>query len=120
VIELKQSSDNNILYATVHGKLTDDDYEDVLVPAIENKLKAYDKIRILVHMGDDFDSVEGEAAWEDAKVGLKHFTSFERTAIVSDRKWIRRSIKVFGFLVPGEVRLFSNDQLAEAEEWIAQ
>jgi acetoin utilization deacetylase AcuC-like enzyme len=120
IFELEQVADSNILIVTAMGRVTDDDYEDVLIPAMESTLENYDKVRILIQLGEDFDSIEGDAVWEDTKVGMKHFTSFEKCAIVSDKKWIIRSIKVFGFLVPGEVKLFANNQLAVARDWIAE
>ncbi len=120
MFELEQVTDSNILIVTAKGRVTDDDYEDILIPAMDSTLEKYGKVRILIQLGGDFDSIEGDAVWEDTKVGMKHFTSFEKCAIVSDKKWIRRSIKVFGFLVPGEVKLFANKQLAEAREWIAE
>jgi hypothetical protein len=120
MFELQQEPNSNILFVTAKGNITGDDYEDVLIPAIETTLADFDKIRILIHMGDEFERIEGEAAWDDAKVGLLHFTSFEKCAIVSDKKWIRRSIKLFGFLIPGQVKLFDNARLAEAKDWIAQ
>ena len=57
------------------------------------------------------------------KLGMKHFISFEKCAGVSDKKWIRRSVKMFRFLIPGEIKLFNNDQLAneqlaDAQAWI--
>ena len=57
--------------------------------------------------------------WDDAKVGLKHLTHFEKIAVVTDDKWIVRMVKAFGFMMPGEVSLFSNEQLAEAKAWIS-
>ena len=118
--ELEKVPDSNVLLVTAKGKIADDDYEDVLIPAIESTLEKYDKVRILVHLGAEYDGFEGEAMWDDTKVGLQHFTSFEKCAVVSDEKWIRRSIRAFGFLIPGEVKLFANDELSAAEEWVKQ
>jgi hypothetical protein len=56
--------------------------------------------------------------WDDTKVGLKHLTHFEKIAVVTDAEWIIRSIKVLGFMIPGEVKTFSNDQFDEAKTWI--
>jgi hypothetical protein len=118
--ELEKVPDTNILLVTAKGKITDDDYEDVLIPAIESTLQKFDKVRILVQLGEEYDGFEAEAMWDDTKVGLKNFTHFEKCAIVSDLKWLRRSIKAFGFLIPGEVKLFSNEELAAATGWIKQ
>ncbi len=120
MLDVTRQPDNNILYVAYKGKITDDDYEKVLIPALEAALKDYDKIRLLVQMGEDFAGMEGEAAWDDTKVGLQHFTHFEKIAVVTDVNWVRGSIKVFGFLAPGEVRLFGNSELDQAKGWITQ
>jgi hypothetical protein len=119
MIELKQMPDSNIIIVTAKSKITGDDYENSIMPAIKAALEQYDKVRFLYILGEEYDGFEGEAMWDDSKVGLKDLTHFEKIGVVSDRKWIRRSIKAFGFLIPGEVKLFSNDQLDEAETWIA-
>ena len=118
--DLEKIPDSNVLIVTAKGKITDDDYEDVLIPAMESTLENYDKVRILIHFGDDYEGIEGDAMWEDTKVGLKHFTSFEKCAVVSDVKWLRRSIKTFGFLIPGEVKLFHNEELDDAKTWVGE
>lgn len=33
--------------------------------------------------------------WEDTKVGLSHFASCERIAIVTEFEWLRVTMKVF-------------------------
>lgn len=120
MIELKQIPDTNIIIVTAKDKITADDYENTLVPAIESTLEAHDKLRFLYVLGDDYNGFKGGAMWDDTKVGMKHLTDFEKIGVVSDKKSIRRSIKAFGFLMPGEVKLFKNDQLEEAEAWIAK
>ena len=119
MIELEQPANSNVIMITAKGKITDDDYEDSIVPAVESKLKEYDKIRFLYVLGEGYDGFEGEAMWEDTKVGLKHLTDYEKIGLVTDEKWIRRSVKAFGFLMPGEVKLFDNDQLEDAKTWIS-
>ena len=120
MIELKQIPDTNIIIVTAKSKITGDDYENILVPAVETTLKQYDKLRLLYILGEEFDGFDGKAMWDDTKIGMKDLTHFEKIGVVSDKKWIRRSIKTFGFLIPGEVKLFSNKKSAEAEAWIAE
>jgi hypothetical protein len=117
---LKQTPDSNVISVTAKGKITDDDYEDAIIPAIETALEQHDKIRFLYVMGEDYAGLEGDAMWDDTKIGLEHLTKFEKIGIVSNKKWIRRSVKAFGFLMPGELKLFHNEQLSEAEAWIAE
>ena len=51
--------------------------------------------------------------WEDFTVGIEHVRRWKRIALVTDVEWIVNAMKVFGFLVPGEMRLFS---LADANQ----
>ncbi len=53
-------------------------------------------------------------------MGMKHLTSFERVAVVTDIDWIENVIKAFGFAVPGEVRVFDDDDLEAARQWISE
>ena len=49
---------------------------------------------------------------------MEHVRHWERIALVTDVDWIGAAMKVFSFLMPGDVRLFplAADQ---AREWIA-
>ncbi|MCJ7593040.1 MAG: STAS/SEC14 domain-containing protein [Woeseiaceae bacterium] len=111
---------DNVLGIEASGKITATDYQSVLVPALEDKLKEIKKIRFLYVLGDAFDGFSGAAAWEDAKVGLKHLTQFDRIAVVTDVEWIQNSIKFLGFAIPGEIRVFKNGDLQKARGWITE
>ena len=110
----------NVIGFTASGTVTAEDYESVLIPAVEAKLAEQKMIRLLYHLGPDFSGYKMAAMWEDAKIGLRHFTAWERIAVVTDVDWIRSSVKVFGFAVPGHVRVFKNDELAEAKGWLGE
>ena len=120
MIELIQAVPDNVVAFKFIGKVTGDDYETVLIPAMEAALEKYDKVRALGQLGPEFSGFEGSAMWDDAKVGLKHYTSWEKIALVTDIEWVIRSVKIFGVLVPGEVKLFGNDQLAAALAWVIE
>jgi hypothetical protein len=120
MLEAIQPTADNVVALRATGKVTGDDYETVLIPLIEAKLAAHDKIRMLYQLGPEFTGYEAEAMWDDAKVGLKHLTHFEKIAVVTDVEWVVRLVKAAGFLIPGEVRLFANNELTAAQAWIAQ
>lgn len=116
---------DNTLGFSAKGNVTSEDYETVLIPAVEEKLKTHDKIRLLYHLGDEFKKFEAGAMWDDAKVGLTHITEWEKIAIVTDVNWIQQAGKIFGLAietkaVPGDVKVFHNSELEEAKEWISQ
>jgi hypothetical protein len=55
---------------------------------------------------------------EDTMIGLSHATRWEKLAVVTNVGWIRHSISLFRFLIPGDLRVFSSKDSAKAKEWI--
>ncbi|EAZ91863.1 SpoIIAA family protein [Crocosphaera chwakensis] len=108
-----------VLALEADGKVTGDDYQSVIIPAVENKLRQYKKIRLLYELGDHFSGFDIKAMWEDLKLGLTHWSDFEKIALVSDIQWIRIVTKLFRFILPCPVKVFHNEQLLQAEEWIS-
>lgn len=111
---------SNALGFIAKGTVTANDYESTIIPAVEELFSRHSKIRFLYHLGEDFTRFEAAAMWDDTKLGLKHFTGWERMAVVSDIEWIRAAIKIFGFGIPGQVRVFHNSEFAEAIQWIGE
>lgn len=108
----------NVVGLTASGQVTAQDYETVVIPAIEGALKDHDKIRLLYHIGPEWTGFTAGAMWDDTKVGLSHMAAWEKIAVVTDVEWIRAGIKFFGFTITGLVRIFGNDQLDEAIDWV--
>jgi SpoIIAA-like len=119
MIERISDLPDTVLGFAAKGKVTAEDYESVLVPAVEAAIAERHKIRLLYQLGPDLSGFEAGALWDDAKVGLRHATAWERVAVVTDVEWIRVATKVFGFAIPGEVRVFRNGEMAAAREWLS-
>jgi SpoIIAA-like len=118
MLKLIEDLPDGVVGVEAHGKVTAEDYENVLVPAVEAARKE-GKVRLLYVFGDDFPDYSAGAAWEDAKLGIGHLRSWERIAVVSDEDWLRRAIGGLGWLMPGEIRVFETDDLDDAREWVA-
>lgn len=69
-------------------------------------------------LGPDFAGIDAGAVWEDLKIGVEHLRRWERVAVVTDVEWIKRSVQMFGFLMPGRVKVFPSTAGAEARTWI--
>lgn len=119
MLELLPDLPDNVVGIKAIGDVEDDDYEDVLIPAIEDRLERHEKIRLLYVLGPEFEGYEADAVWEDAKLGMKTFTSYERIAVVTDSTLIRRSVKAFGWLMPGDVKVYAVADQADAAAWIS-
>ncbi len=125
MLELIEGLPENALGFSAKGNVSAKDYETILIPAVEEKLKHHDKVRLLYHLGDEFEKFEVGAMWDDAKVGLAHITEWEKIAIVTDVNWIQQAGKIFGFAietmsVPGDVKIFHNSELEDAIKWISE
>jgi hypothetical protein len=66
----------NVLGISAEGKITGNDYETILIPALEEKLKANKEIRMLYQLGNNFTGFDLSAMLDDAKMGLKHLSAW--------------------------------------------
>ena len=119
MFELIEGVGSGVVAVRAVGEISGSDYETVLAPAIEQATAGGRKARLLIELGDDFRRYEPSGIAADAALGLGHIGSFERLAVVTDVGWIRDAIELFGRLIPGEVRLFSNAESDAARGWIA-
>jgi hypothetical protein len=101
------------------GRATAADYRAVMNPAIEQATEGGRKARLYIELGEGFEGYDSSAILADTALGLGNFTSFERIAVVTDTDWIRHAIQLFGWLIPGDVRVFAVGETAGAREWIA-
>lgn len=103
-------------------KLTGDDYRERIEPVLGEAAEA-GEIRLLFEIDGGF-GMDAGAVIEDAKTGLKlglgHMKAWKRTAVVTDVDWIRKAIKAFGFMSPGEVKVFEPAELGAAKVWVAE
>jgi len=98
------------------GKVTDDDYESVLVPAVRAALEA-GAVRLLYVLPEGTQYSPG-AMWADTKLWAGNLRGWQRVAIVSDADWLENAIKACGWMMPGEVRVFDDDEVADAKAWL--
>jgi len=97
-----------------------EDYENVIVPAINAAIAEHGKVRLVYVLGPEFDDYEGEAVWEDLKLGGRHPASFERVAVVTNARWAAPAIKILSVLLPGQARAFPLAELESAKRWAAE
>jgi hypothetical protein len=97
-----------------------EDYQKVILPAVEKAIDEHGKVRLVYVLGSEFDDYEGGAVWEDLRLGARHPASFERMAIVTDAGWAAPAVKVFSILWPGQARAFGLSELESAKRWAAE
>jgi SpoIIAA-like len=118
MIELLQGFPKSVVALKCRGHVTKADYESVLIPTVKKALKENDKVRLYYEIGHDFEGIDPGAVWEDFKVGMEHFTRWERIAVVTDVDWIKHTMGIFRFVMPGDMKVFPTTSAAEARAWI--
>jgi hypothetical protein len=118
MVTVLPGSDGKVLGIQASGKLTSKDYEEVMVPQLEELINKFGQARFLCYVDETFAGLEMGAMLDDAKFFLKHKNDLEKLAVVGAAKWIEVMTKLFAHVMTGEVKTFPGEQLAAAWEWI--
>ena len=119
MIKVLEGLPANVLGVEAGGRVTDQDYEDVLVPAVREKRAAHDRLRFLYVLGDDFDGwdaardVGGRQAWAQGSQSLGEDRHRHRKGLAHPR---RKGVRMDD---PGRVRVFRLDERDAATQWVA-
>jgi hypothetical protein len=105
------------------GTLSSDEYREMIDP-IYAALEQGEKLNIYFELADDFHGLDWGALLQDMKaagsIGLKHRSSWQRMALVTDKDWVKHGATAFGWLAPGELRLFDLREQEAARAWLAE
>ena len=99
--------------------VTEEDYKQVLLPALEALNKKTGKINLIIVLETDVSNYTVGAWANDLKAGFTYFNKWHRIAIVSDQKFVRKFTDAFSFIAPGEYKGFTMAELSMAKLWVA-
>jgi hypothetical protein len=115
MIELIEELPDNVVGIVARGRVTNEECEAVLRPAMERSLKRHRRVRLYYEVASRFPG----AGWEDLNLALKNLPQWERIAIVSDTGWVRHTVNALRFLLASDVRVFTTMEAPEGRDWIA-
>jgi hypothetical protein len=119
MLERIQDLPANIYGLKASGKVSKDDYDSVVAPLLEEAQREGRRIRLLYQFTPQFTGFTPGGAWEDAEIGLRYLRLFERCAVVTDRDWIRGTVRVLAAMLPCPVKIFRDEQWNEALAWLS-
>ena len=102
------------------GKVDKHDYDNILVPELEQKDKEHGHLHMLMLLETPVKNFTLGAWMEDAWMGLKHFKGWRKIAIVTDERAVGAFTDKFSFLIPGEAKGFKLSELETAKQWVAE
>ncbi len=117
MMEIMPESKDAVVGVHVSDVLHEDDYR-ALLPALEDRFRAYGKLRVLFYADPRFKGWDTKAAWDDMSFGMRHVSDFERLALVGAPDWVVWCIKLSAFLMKGQIKVFPETALDEAWEWV--
>jgi hypothetical protein len=119
--KLLPESSGKVIGFRIRGKLSEEDYTEVLVPIIEDELEKFPKVRVLLQV-ENFQGWTAGGAWEDLK-NWPTFRFVERMALVGDQSWddlMTWMLRVFASFTHTELRFYRKERLGEALEWLRE
>ena len=101
------------------GEMHADDYTAVLIPAVEAEIAAGRDLRVVL-VFEEWDGMSGGALWEDLKMGAHHLARWKRIALVTDVEWMTHLTHLFGWMTPGDLKVFPLAERDAAVAWAAE
>jgi SpoIIAA-like len=118
MLEKLDGPDSVLVFEAV-GKLLREDYEKVLEPAVRDMIARQGEVRFVYVLGNEYEGYSLGAGWEDVKTGLGDSSKWTRCAVVTNHEWIRHGVSMFGWMMPGQTKLFEPSDLEAAIAWAA-
>ncbi|UOE50964.1 STAS/SEC14 domain-containing protein [Mucilaginibacter sp. SMC90] len=110
----------HVLGVRASGEVTKNDMKTVLLPALDEVAGRTGQLNYLLVLDTDVQNFTAAAWWQDMIAGLKHFTDWNRIAVVTDQKAVEIFTDLFELGVPGKSKGFLPDQLAQAKTWVSE
>jgi hypothetical protein len=118
MIRVLPRSERNVIGIEFSGKITREDYTQVLIPTFNSIIAEHGKIRALIDFANDFSGYEWRAIIKDAVFGVKHLRHFEKIAMINAPSWISIFIKIIDKLTKCRSRAFDSSNRETAWDFI--
>lgn len=102
------------------GKVNKEEYEQIVMARVNEVAAAYGRINFLVLLQTDFENYSAAAFLDYLKISFKHFSKWNRMAIVTDERWLRKAYDMLSPLVHGVINGYELNQYAEAKQWVSE
>ena len=117
MLELIPFEEGNIIGFRLSGRIEDESFDEAAAK-MEEMLKEHKKLRVYAEI-EEIGGMSVNTFMKNIHFKLKHFTDFEKEAIVSDKSWLETWISIADKIFPHiEVKHFSPEEKEEAKEWL--
>jgi len=116
MLRLNQVTDNHIAVVQASGKLTREDYDEIL-PELEEEIDEPKKLNFYIEL-KNFEGMDLGAIKEDFKFDVQHKDEFGKIAVVGEKTWQEWVTQVSNLLVNAPMRFYEREQSNQAWQWL--
>ena len=110
---------DDVLAVKASGTITPQDYDSVMVPAVEAMTHRHRPFKVFIALGPDYEGLKIGAMVEDIRLGIHHLKDWGRVAVVTDAAGIRDMVNLFGMFLKRPLKVFFNADYDKAKAWIS-
>ena len=112
-------STGNIIGFNVSGKLSDDDYKNIVIPEVEQGISKFGEINLLWEL-EEAQGWSIHAAWDDFRFLRKYDKEIKRIAVVGDGELERMLEKTLKLFTKTKVKYFDHARRQRAWIWLKE
>lgn len=120
MVELLKDFPDHVVAYEASGKVTSDEYENIVMKRVDEVAETYGRINFLVCLQTEMENYSISALMDYIKISFKHFSKWERMAIVTDEDWVRKAYELLGPVVHGTIKSYTLEEYNQAKQWVSQ
>jgi hypothetical protein len=120
MIEQIENLPSNMVGFRATATVTKEDFEQQVMPRVEALVAQTGKLNYMLVLDTNVADFTAGAWMQDALLGLKNLTKWNRAAIVTDDTAIHNFTTVFSALMPGEFKGFKKIDMDIAVNWVSE
>lgn len=119
MITVIKNAPANVAAFTAIGDVSREDFESAVLPHVKQVVDKYGELNYVLNLDTGISNFSMGAWLQDALLGIKHLTRWNRAAIITDKESIRNFTAIFSKIMPGEFKGFEKEELEKAINWAA-
>ena len=120
MIEKINDVPDNMVAFRAMGSVSQHDFTNLVIPEVEKLVSRTGKLNYMLVLDTSPKEFTVGAWLEDAFLGLKNITKWNRAAIITDSEGIQKFTDVFSALMPGDFRGFNKADIDRAIDWVSE
>jgi len=117
MISIINDAPENVAAFNATGEITKEDFENLVIPYVKTKVEEFGELNYLLNLDTDLGNFTAGAWLQDAFLGIKNITKWNRAAIVTDKEGVQNFTDIFSVVMPGEFKSFPKENLYNALYW---